>query len=486
MTISSLTPTELWSVFDELAAIPHPSGHEEAALQFLEKRLDKAGVEHWRDTTGNLMMRKPATDGCENAPGIVLQSHIDMVPQKADGVDHDFEKDSLKLIIEDGWVSAEGTTLGADNGIGVAAIIAAFESADLKHGPLEGLITIDEERGLVGAQNLQRDVLKGDILLNLDSEDEGELFVGCAGGEDFEAILPCSKIDVPPGLLFYEMKISGLSGGHSGIDIYRGRGNAIKILSRFLASHMAKLKLGVSSFDGGTLMNAIPRDGKLIFGISKRFGDDVADVFEAYKAEIQSQYKTTDPNLSLTLSRLDNAPIRMLQDSFVKKLVTLLNVCPSQTLRMNPGSHSVSETSNNLAVISTEKDSVVVTCMARSLRKSAQDDLVADLKSLFEMAGADIKKGESFSGWTPNPNSVVLEKAKSSYQDLFGKEAKINVIHAGLECGLLGEAYPNWDMISFGPTIKGAHSPDERVNIESVGAFWTYFVHVLKKLAEES
>lgn len=483
MPLSSLSPQSLWSIFQELSSIPHPSGHEEAALLFLEKRLDACGVEHWRDCAGNLMMRKPASAGCEAAPGVVLQSHIDMVPQCADGVDHNFETDGLSLLVEEGWVTAKGTTLGADNGIGVAAIIAVMESTDLEHGPLEGLITIDEERGLVGAQNIERNVLKGDILLNLDSEDEGELFIGCAGGADLEARFAFEKGMVPIGLLFYEMRVSGLSGGHSGLDIHRGRANAIHILSRFMTAQMTRLKLGVSSIEGGTLSNAIPRDATMVIGVPKRFGEQFDQAFDTYQQDLARQYVKTDPNLDLALTRLTHVPQRMMTTEFSKRVFTALNSCPSQALRMSTDAPGVSETSNNLAVVETGKQEVKVTCMSRSLIKSAQDDVVKGVSDLFELAGAEVYKGVSFSGWTPNPHAAVLQKAKASYQDLFGVEPKTNVIHAGLECGLLGEAYPNWDMISFGPTIKGAHSPDERVNIESVSVFWRYLTHLLGELS---
>ncbi len=483
MPLSNLSPQPLWSRFQELSAIPRPSGHEEAALQYLEQRLNDAGVENWRDSAGNLMMRKPATAGCEDSPGIVLQSHVDMVPQKADGVDHDFTTDGLDLIVDDGWVTAKGTTLGADNGIGVAAILAVMESSDLKHGPLEGLVTIDEERGLVGAQNLQRDVLQGKILLNLDSEDEGELFVGCAGGADLEAIFNFRYSKVPAGLAFYDLSISGLSGGHSGLDIHRGRGNAIQILAGFLGIQMKRLKLGLASLDGGTLLNAIPRNAKAVVAVPNRFAEEFEKAFGLFKTETSALYKTTDPHLELSVKRTPTPPETMMGTDFARTLLTVLRACPSQTTRMSPDADGVSETSNNLAVIKSGKNKVVVTCMARSLIKESQNDLVNRLIDLFELAGAETQKGVSFSGWTPDMESPVLQTAKTVYQDLFEKTPKINVIHAGLECGLLGEAYPDWDMISFGPTIKGAHSPDERVQIETVEAFWQFLSKMLSELA---
>jgi dipeptidase D len=484
-TLSALDPQKLWSVFEELSLIPRPSGHEEAALQLLEKRLAACGVKHWRDGAGNLLMQKAASKGLENAMGVVLQSHIDMVPQKSKDSDHNFETDGLKLQVQDGWVSATDTTLGADNGIGVAAIMGVMESKDIAHGPLEGLITIDEERGLVGAKNLERGKLKGSILLNLDSEDEGELFVGCAGGADLEVSFEYETGEIPPGLVLYKMNISGLTGGHSGLDIHLGRGNAIQILSRFLSKQMSRLKLGLVSFDGGTLLNAIPREATIVVGLPKRFGEEFVEAFDGFRAELSTQYSETDPHLTLAFERQDHLPQRMMTQGCSKRLLTALRSCPSHTLRMSPTAKGVSETSNNLAVIRTERGRVNVTCMVRSLNKDAQDDALNQITDLFKLAGADTRKGVSFSGWMPNMNSKVLKTAQDSYQAIFNKEAKINVIHAGLECGLLGEAYPNWDMISFGPTIKDAHSPDERVHIESVQRFWTYLLHMLKTLGTE-
>lgn len=482
MPLSQLSPQPVWSVFQDLCAIPHPSGHEEEALRYLEKRLNDTGIENWRDSGGNLMMRKPASTGCETAPGVVLQSHIDMVPQKADGIDHNFETDPLNLLIEEGWVTADGTTLGADNGIGVAAIMAVMLANDIKHGPLEGLITIDEERGLSGAQNLERSVLKGDILLNLDSEDEGELFIGCAGGADFEAVFPYRVANVPAGLQFHKFRLSGLSGGHSGLDIHRGRANAIQLLARFLGTQLTRLRLGLASLDGGTLMNAIPRDAEMVVGVPIRFAEEFDKAFSAFEQQATAQYRLTDPNLKLERTKLDQAPARMMDSDFTKQLLSVLRNCPSQALRMSPDAPGVTETSNNLAVIRTDQNSVRVTCMARSLITDAQEETVNSICDLFELAGAEVKKGGRFSGWTPNPDSFVLEKAQATYKTLTGKDAKVNVIHAGLECGLLGEAYPNWDMLSFGPTIRGAHSPDERVEIKTVESFWVFLKKMLAAL----
>jgi len=481
--LSALEPQSIWSTFEEISAIPRPSGQEEDSLQMLEKRLDKCGVKHWRDCAGNLMMQKPASTGCEDAPGVILQSHIDMVPQKTDESNHDFTTDGLKLMIEDGWVTADGTTLGADNGIGVAAIMVVMESTDIQHGPLEAVVTIDEERGLTGAQNLERGVLKGDILLNLDSEDEGEIFIGCAGGADLDISFSYKTGEIPPGLMLYKLSLSGLSGGHSGLAIHAGRGNAIHILSRFLSKQMVRLKLGLVSFDGGTLSNAIARNATIVVGLPKRFGDEFTDAVDNFREEISAQYLPTDPGLTLEAERQDHLPLRMMTQDFSKRLLTALRSCPSQAMRMSPTALGVSETSNNLAIIKTEKGMVHITCMTRSLIDAAQEDCVNSIVDLFTMAGAEVRKGTSFSGWTPNPDSQVLQAARTLYKDLYKTDAKLNVIHAGLECGLIGEAYPNLDMISFGPTIRRAHSPDECVEIESVALFWDYLIQMLKKLS---
>lgn len=482
--LSALSPQSLWSVFEDISSVPRPSGQEEAALQILENRLDACGVTHWRDRAGNLMMRKNATRGREGAPGVILQSHIDMVPQKSADSAHDFSCDGLTLMIEDGWVCADQTTLGADNGIGVSALMAVMESSEIQHGPLEGLVSIDEERGLVGAQNVEPGVLKGDVLLNLDSEEEGELFIGCAGGAELEATFSYETGEIPPGLILYKVDLSGLKGGHSGLDIHRGRGNAIHIMCRFLTQQMARLKLGLVSFNGGTLANAIPRDASLVVGLPKRFGEEFVEAVESFGLEIEAQYLATDPGLRFGCQRQDHVPQRMMTQPFSKKLLSVLRNCPSQALRMSPTAPGVSETSNNLAVIKTGNTEVKVTCMVRSLINDAQNDALTALIELFELGGAQVHKGVHFSGWTPNVGSVLLKEAQVTYKNLFSKDIKVNVIHAGLECGLLGETYPNWDMISFGPTIKGAHSPDERVEIESVSAFWIYLIKMLENLSK--
>lgn len=480
--LSGYAPDNLWSQFEALAAVPRPSGHEEAALQMLEARLDDYGIEHWRDHTGNLMMRKPASAGMEDRPRVVLQSHVDMVPQKADGVEHDFTTDPITLQIEDGWLTAKGTTLGADNGIGVATIMAVMADKTMEHGPLEALITIDEERGLRGAQEVEPGRLNGEILLNLDSEDEGELFVGCAGGADLEARFPYRNAGVPLGLLFFKIRVWGLKGGHSGIDIHQGRGNAIQIMARFLSSQHQGLKMGLASFTGGTLRNAIAREAEIIVGIPKRFAEEFDGVIAAFRSEIEMLYKATDPNIRFEATPLSVVPDRMLEADFVERLLTALRACPSHAVRMSAAAPGVTETSNNLALIRMEDNEIVVGCMTRSLIKTAQDDLVDTICQLFRLAGAEVTVGNSFAGWTPNPESPVLAKAQALYKEMTGQDPKINVIHAGLECGLLGAAYPNWDMISFGPNIRGAHSPDERVEIESVNRFWEFFKVLLTRL----
>lgn len=480
--LSAYTPQSLWSIFEQLTQIPRPSGHEEAALQFLEKTLDNLGLDHWRDKTGNLMMRKPAHPDCQQAAGVVLQSHIDMVPQKGDGVTHDFTKDPLSLLIEDGWLKAQGTTLGADNGIGVAAIMAVMADKDLRHGPLEALITIDEERGLTGAQGLEAGQLTGSILLNLDSEDEGELFVGCAGGADLEGIFAHKSVTVPKGSLAFKLSVQGLSGGHSGINIHEGRANAIQIVARFLQANMTAMKMGLASLDGGTLPNAIPRSAQAILVLPNRFAEAFQQAFDRFAQDIQEQFSATDPNLTVTCQRLSTAPEKMMTLELAEKLISVLTILPSCATRMEPTAQGVSETSNNLAVVKTQNSEIIVTCMARSLRRPAQDQLVEALSSLFRLAGAEVKKGAQFSGWTPKPDSPLLQEAQAVYQGLFETTAKTNIIHAGLECGLIGQVYPTWDMISFGPTIKGAHSPNERVEIASVEKFWQYLEALLARL----
>jgi len=484
--LSAYEPTALWSFFEDLSAIPRPSGQEEAALRFLETTLDGWGIAHWRDKTGNLMMRKPAHPECQEAAGVVLQSHIDMVPQKSEDSSHDFTKDPLSLSIEDGWLKAQGTTLGADNGIGVAAIMAVMGHPDLRHGPLEALITIDEERGLTGAQGLEAGQLTGSLLLNLDSEEEGELFVGCSGGCELEGFFPHKAVTVPKGTRAYRLAVQGLSGGHSGLNIHEGRGNAIQLLARFLQANFQDMKMGLASLQGGTLPNAIPRTAGAVIVLPNRFAESFQRSFDKFVAEVTSQYGVSDPQLTIACTTLSQAPETMMRAELATRLITVLNQIPSQALRMEPTAQGVSETSNNLSIVEMRETSVRVVCLARSLRRAAQDHVIASLTGLFQLAGAEVKRGTPYSGWTPNPNSVVLGQAQSVYTDLFTETPKTNVIHAGLECGLIGETYPDWDMISFGPTIKGAHSPQERVEIESVAKFWSFLIALIEKLGQKN
>ena len=425
------------------------------------------------DKVGNVIVSKPATPGMEDRRGVVLQSHLDMVPQKNADSGHNFSTDPIKAYVDGEWVTAEGTTLGADNGIGCAAMLAVLESTDLAHGPVEALFTIDEEAGMTGAMGLEAGWLDGDILLNLDSEDEGELFVGCAGGIDVNVKYPIEREAVPAGSIALELNVGGLVGGHSGLNINDGRGNANKLTNRLLSETMAEFGVGVFQFNGGTLRNAIPREA--FTGIT--VPEAKLEAFKAYVnqfAEIaRAELKDVDDGLTVTLE-VSEMPESQLTTESLKRFVQAVYACPNGATRMINSLPGVVETSNNLAVVFSDNDFVYVQCLTRSAVDSARDDLAKAVASTFDLAGADVHTGGAYPGWTPKMDTPLLDMMVAKHDELFGYKPKVTVIHAGLECGILGATYTNWDMISFGPTIRGAHSPDEKVFIPAVAKFWDY------------
>jgi dipeptidase D len=428
---------------------------------------------------GNVIIRKPATPGHENCKGIVLQAHLDMVPQKNSNKQHDFDKDPIETYIEDGWVKAKGTTLGADNGIGAAAALAVLEDTTLVHGPIEALFTIDEETGMTGANNLQPDILKGDILLNMDSEDEGELYVGCAGGSNANAVFTFRENAVPKGHVAYLLNLTGLKGGHSGMDINTGRANANKLLFRFLKYAVAELEARLSSVDGGSLRNAIPREAFAIITLSEDEGENLETTVKAFEALFREEYGSVEPDLAFSVEPT-TMPAFVMEEIVQDDLINAIQACPNGVIRMSNDMEGLVETSLNLAVVKTEGHEVKALALLRSSVDSAKDDLESTLESLFLLAGAEVWFDGQYPGWKPNMQSAILQVMQKVYQQDFGKIPEIRAIHAGLECGILGSAYPNWDMISFGPTIRFPHSPDEKVNIESVEKFWNFLVATLK------
>lgn len=480
MNISELNPKSVWKHFYSLTQIPRPSKKEERAILFLEKFGKDLGLETIKDGIGNIIIRKPATPGMENRKGIILQAHIDMVPQKNSDKVHDFEKDPIQPRIVDGWVYATGTTLGADNGLGLAVAMAVLESKDLVHGPVEALFTVDEETGMTGARMLQPGIIKGDILINLDSEDEGELYVGCAGGLDATATFTYKNEKTPAGLAGYKLSVTGLKGGHSGMDIVLGRGNANKTIVRLLLPLIEEFGARVASIEGGSLRNAIPREAFAHLAIAASNEKGAKDLVSRHLAEIKSELSAHEPDLNIVLERAD-LPAEVIDAGTALKAVLAVYGSPNGVERMSDAMPGLVETSNNLAIVKSENGKIQVKCLMRSSVDSAKDILAQSLGSVFKLAGAEVEFTGGYPGWKPNMNSDILSTMKEVYKDLYGREPEVKAIHAGLECGILGGIYSNWDMISCGPTIRSPHSPDERVNIETVEKWWNYVIRVLEK-----
>ncbi len=480
MTIDKLNPERVWKHFYSLTQIPRPSKKEEKAVLFLEKFGKGLGLETIKDHLGNIIIRKPATKGMENRKGIILQAHIDMVPQKNSDNNHDFEKDPIKPRIVDEWVYATGTTLGADNGLGVAVAMAVLEAKDLQHGPVEALITIDEETGMTGARGLKPGILKGDILINLDSEDEGELYVGCAGGLDATALFRYKSQVAPAGYKGYKLSITGMKGGHSGMDIVLGRGNANKSLVRILMPLIREAKALISEFEGGTLRNAIPRESFATIALPKEKIRTAKKIVEKHFKEMLNELAAHEPDLKITLEECKK-PARIIEPQAALRIVQSIYACPNGVERMSDAMKGLVETSNNLAIVKVKGGKAEVKCLMRSSVDSAKIVYSEALRAVFELAGAEVKLSGGYPGWKPNMDSAILKTMKAVYKKLYGNEPKVMAIHAGLECGILGGTYPEWDMISCGPTIRSPHSPDERVNIKTVGMWWNYIVEILKE-----
>jgi dipeptidase D len=479
--IQGLEPALLWKYFAELSAIPRCSKHEEMAVAYVMGVAKKLNLEARKDTFGNVVVRTNATAGHEKAPGVVLQSHLDMVCEKNSDKAHDFSKDPIALKRNGNVISADGTTLGADNGIGVATSLALMEDTSLRHGPLEFLFTIDEETGLTGAANLQPDFLRSRILINLDSEDDGSLCVGCAGGGDTVGTLPAFFEPMPAKHVPVRLSLTGLRGGHSGVEIHVGRANAIKLLARAIHS-LSGTRARLCSFDGGNKRNAIPREAFAVLAVP-------AGSIGAFKAQaaaldqvFKSEWEVLDKGVTLSVTEPGGRKPPVLKKSVQTRLVNLLYSLPHGVLAMSPAIKGLVETSTNLAVISTTKKSVVVETSQRSSVASEKLDAMQILTSHFLLAGAKISHGDGYPGWKPNLNSPILKLAKETYLALFGKEPLVEAIHAGLECGLIGEKYPGMDMVSMGPTVKMVHSPEENIQIDSVKRFWEFLVRVLEKV----
>ncbi|MBE1277147.1 aminoacyl-histidine dipeptidase [Enterovibrio baiacu] len=479
--ISQLSPQPVWQFFDKICSIPHPSKHEEQLAQYIIEWATQEGLAVRRDDVGNVFIKKAATAGMENRKGVVLQAHIDMVPQKNENTDHDFTVDPIRPYIDGEWVTADGTTLGSDNGMGMAACLAVLASKDVEHGPLEVLLTIDEEAGMTGAFGLQEGWLEGEILLNTDSEQEGEVYMGCAGGVDSAITFALERETLPSGYVAKTLQIKGLKGGHSGCDIHTGRANANKLLGRFLAGHAEELGLRILSVRGGTLRNAIPREAFADVAIPEESAEKLASLFSHYEQLLNQELSAIETSLSLSIMDAD-ASQQALTSSVQRRIIAAINACPNGVIRMSDDIEGVVETSLNLGVITTEQSTMTLLCLIRSLADSGRSYVESMLRSLGELAGADVAFSGAYPGWKPDPDSEIMKVFRSTYEGIYGRVPNIMVIHAGLECGLFKEPYPNMDMISFGPTIKFPHSPDEKVNIETVGLFWEQMVAMLKAI----
>ncbi len=481
--ISELEPKILWKHFYSLTQIPRPSKKEEQVIAYMKKFGEDLGLETIVDEVGNVIIKKPATPGMENRKGVVLQGHLDMVPQKNSDKVHDFEKDPIEAFVDGDWVTANDTTLGADNGIGVAAAMGVLESNDLKHGPVEALFTIDEETGMTGAFGLKPGVLNGDILLNMDSEDEGELYVGCAGGTNANISFNYEEKSVPAGHIALKLEVSGLKGGHSGIDIPLFRGNSNKLLNRFLWYGIRNHGMCISSIDGGSLRNAIPRESNAVVTIPENEKSNVLQWVEKMEEIYQAEYSVVEPDLQFK-ARGCELPGSVMDGKTQKALVDAVYAAPNNVIRMSNDMEGLVETSTNMAVIKSHDGVVDIQCLLRSSVDTAMVDLKNSFISVFEPAGAKIEFDGEYPGWKPNMESAILKTMQNVYNDKYGKIPEIKGIHAGLECGLLGGVYPNWDMISFGPTIRFPHSPDEKINIETVNKFWDFLVATLENIPE--
>lgn len=487
MTIKDLKPTEVWRYFYDITQIPRPSKKEEKIIAYLLDFAKKNKLEAKRDKAGNVLITKEATQGKEKLPTVILQSHVDMVCEKNANVKHNFEKDPIETVVEGDWLKAKGTTLGADNGIGVAAQLAVLASNDIAHGKIEALFTIDEETGLTGAYALEKDFMTGKILLNLDTEEEGEIYIGCAGGIGTTATFKYKTKDTPKNYFWFKVSVNGLKGGHSGSDIDHGLGNANKILNRFLYSLLdKKYKLVLSEIGGGNLHNAIAREAYAVAGVKIKHKETVRVMLNHLLADVQDELKHTDANVNITLESTDK-PSEVIGAKKTKKLVLAIYACPHGVIGMSHDIPGMVETSTNLASVKMLKNNIIeIGTSQRSSTESAKHDIKNMVSSVFELAGAEIKNNEGYPGWKPNSDSAILKVAKEEYKKLYNVYPEVKAIHAGLECGLFLEKYPELDMISIGPTIRNAHSPDEKVEIASVAKWWDSFVKLLENLPEDN
>ncbi len=480
--IRNLEPKPLWNKFADLNAVPRPSKKEERVIEFMKNFGNSLGLETFEDEIRNVIIRKPATPGMENRKPIVLQGHLDMVHQKNNDTTFDFDTQGIDMYVDGDWVRARGTTLGADNGLGVAMIMAILESNTIKHPAIEALFTIDEETGMTGALNLKGGLLKGEILLNLDTEEDDEIDIGCAGGIDVTATRSYNEEETPEGSVGYTITVKGLQGGHSGMDIHKGLGNANKIMNRLLFDGFENFGLQIAEISGGSLRNAIPRESVAKVIIAEMY--DEAFVFDMQEVigDIKTEFKTMEPNLTIEIIKNDGVPAKVMDLGVQEGLLRAIYAAHNGVYRMSADMEDLVETSNNIARVIVKDGHISIQNLTRSSVESSKMDLANSLRSAYELFGCEVDFGGSYPGWTPNVNSEILDVLTSIYEKQNGSAPKVVACHAGLECGILGTNYPNMDMISFGPTIHGAHSPDERASIKSSQKFWKFVLEILENI----
>lgn len=480
----ALSPTQVWKNFEMLNQIPRPSKKEERVIEFMLDFGKKLGLDTTRDTAGNVLIKKPATPGMENRKTVVLQGHLDMVHQKNSDTVFDFDQDPIQSMIEGEWVTANGTTLGADNGMAVAASMAILESSDIPHPAIEALFTIDEETGMTGAFALQPGWLKGEILLNMDYEDEGELCIGCAGGIDTNVSLPITRTPIDESFTGIKLMLTGLKGGHSGVEIHLQRANSNKIMFRLLNEASRYFNLKLNDYDGGSLRNAIPREGFILGAIPKAELNNFKKFIEDFTQTLVREFTKTDPLLKLRLEETP-LPLNVLDEASQIRLTNAVCAFPNGVYKWSNDFENLVETSTNLARIKTEENYVTLQCLTRSSLESGKTDLSNSIQALFELAGAKVEHSGSYPGWNPNPQSEILALAKEKYTELYGNTPEVKAIHAGLECGIIMSSQKQLDAVSFGPTIRNPHSPDEMVHIGTVQKFWDYLLAMLASTPEK-
>lgn len=483
MNSNSTHAERVMEIFARICGIPRPSGHEEQIGNFLMEFADAHGLDASKDRTGNVIIRKPATDGMEHCVPVILQAHQDMVCEKDASLDHDFMTQPIETYVEDGWLKAKGTTLGADDGMGIAMALAVLEADDIAHGPLECLFTVSEETGLAGAMNLEPGALKGRMLINLDSEDEGQIFIGCAGGMNTLVSFGYNPTEVPSGRFFLKISIDGLHGGHSGDDIDKGYANANKLLARFLCQTMEKYDMCLCDISGGNLSNAIPRDAQAVIAVPSNMKENIRVDFNVFASQMENEFHVTEKNMVFRMEST-SASQWCIQPDVAHRLVLALVAVQNGVYAMSMDIRGLVETSSNLASIRTEKGLIRIVTSQRSSVESAKLAVRQAVASCFELAGAHVESNDGYPGWTPNPDSELLKVAVSAYRELFGKEPQVKAIHAGLECGLFLDTYPDLDMISVGPTLRGVHSPSERLELATVPMVFDHIIAILANIPQ--